>query len=243
MEIFDDLVAEQDRLEVILFGLDEARWQAPSAAAGWTVADVVLHLAQTEEMVVATAAGEETRSRWAGDAETLDEAMDRRVRAERGPGAVVFARWRAARGASVPAMRQADPERALAWADASLKPKTLATTRLAEHWAHGLDITEPLEIPYPDTNRLWHVAWLAHSSLPYAFELAGKEPGDVFCELTAPDHARWQYGPAAADSTITGSAGAFCRVGARRLPADASGLETTGPYGRVALRVLRIYAG
>jgi hypothetical protein len=36
---------------VILFGLDDARWQAPSAAAGWTVADVVLHLAQTEETV------------------------------------------------------------------------------------------------------------------------------------------------------------------------------------------------
>jgi uncharacterized protein (TIGR03084 family) len=241
--IFDDLVAEQDRLEVILSGLDDAQWQAPSAAAGWTVADVVLHLAQTEETVVATVASEETRSRWAGDAETLDEAMDRRVRAERAPGDVVFGRWRAARRAAVPALREADPRRPLEWADASLKPKTLATTRLAEHWAHGLDITEPLEIPFPDTNRIWHIAWLAHSSLPYAFDLAGKEAGDVFCELTAPDNPTWRYGPAEADSTITGSAGAFCRVAARRLPADASGLEATGPYGSVALDVLRTYAG
>jgi uncharacterized protein (TIGR03084 family) len=243
MEVFDDLVAEQDRLELILSGLDETQWQAPSAAAGWTVADVVLHLAQTEETVVATVAGEETRSRWAGAAETLDEAMDRRVRAERATAALAFARWRAARGASVLALRQADPPRPLEWADASLKPKTLATTRLAEHWAHGLDITEPLAIPFPDTNRLWHIAWLAHSSLPYAFDRAGKEPRDVFCELTAPDDATWRYGPAEADSTITGSASAFCRVGARRLPADASGVETMGPDGRVALQVLRTYAG
>jgi uncharacterized protein (TIGR03084 family) len=243
VEIFEDLVGEQDRLDVILSGLDDAQWQARSAAAGWTVADVVLHLAQTEETVMATAAGEETRSRWAGDAETLDEAMDRRVRAERAPGTVVFGRWRAARGASVPALRKADPQRPLEWADASLKPKTLATTRLAEHWAHGLDITEPLAIPFPDTNRLWHVAWLAHSSLPYAFNFAGKEPHDVFCELTASNNATWRYGPAEADSRITGSASAFCRVAARRLPAEASGLKATGPYGSGALQVLRTYAG
>jgi hypothetical protein len=35
-----------------------------------------------------------------------------------------------------------------------LKPATLATTRLAEHWAHGLDITRPLGIAFPDTARL-----------------------------------------------------------------------------------------
>jgi len=161
--------------------------------------------------------------------------MDRRVRAERASGAVVFGRWRAARRAAVPALRTADPRRSLEWADAALKPKTLATTRLAEHWAHGLDITEPLGIPFPDTNRLWHIAWLAHSSLPYAFDLAGKEPGEVFCGLTAPDHGTWRYGPAEADSTITGSASAFCRVAAHRLPADASELEATSPYGRVAV--------
>jgi uncharacterized protein (TIGR03084 family) len=193
--------------------------------------------------MVATAAGDETRSHWAANAETLDEAMDRMVKAQRATGGVVFERWRAARRAAVPALRQADPQRPLEWADASLKPTTLATTRLAEHWAHGLDITERLEISFPDTNRLWHVAWLAHSSLPYAFKLAGKEPRDVFCELTAPDNAIWRYGPADADSTITGSAGAFCRVGVRRLPADASGLEARGPYGSVALQVLRTYAG
>ena len=46
-----------------------------------------------------------------------------------------------------------------------IRPATLATTRLAEHWAHGLDITVPLGISFPDTGRLRHVAWLAHRSL------------------------------------------------------------------------------
>jgi hypothetical protein len=110
--------------------------------------------------------------------------MDDRVRAQRAAPNVVFRRWRAARRAAVDTLRSADPDRRLRWAAAPLKPRTLATTRLAEHWAHGLDIIEPLGIPFPDADRLRHVAWLAHSSLPYAFELAGEEPREVFCELT-----------------------------------------------------------
>jgi uncharacterized protein (TIGR03084 family) len=244
MDIFEDLVAEQDRLETILVGLDADAWVAPSAAAGWSVANVVLHLAQTEEAVVATATGRASHGLRPADTETLDEALDRMVCAERAAPRLVFERWRAARRAAVAALREADPQRPLAWASAPLKPTTLATTRLAEHWAHGLDITGPLQLPFPDTDRLRHVAWLGHSSLPYAFRFAGREPHDVYCELTAPDGVSvWRYGPADADSTITGAAGAFCRVGARRLAPEESALIASGPHGAVAVGVLRNYAG
>ena len=124
----------------------------------------------------------------------------------------------------------------------SLKPATLATTRLAEHWAHALDITEPLGIPFPDTDRLRHIAWLGHATLPYAFAVAGQEPHEVRCELTGPDGSSWRYGPEGAGSTISGPAGAFCRVGAHRLSPDESGLATSGPHAAAALRVLRNYA-
>lgn len=244
LEIFADLVAEQDRLEGILDGLDDEAWNTPSAAVGWTVTDVVLHLAQTEEAVIASAAASDAggQGSFRSEAETLDDAMDRMVRAERAVPDAVFARWRIARRAAVDALQHADPQRPLRWAAAPLKPTTLATTRLAEHWAHGLDITEPLDIPFPDTDRLRHVAWLAHGSLPYAFTFAGQEPHDVFCELTAPNGTTWRYGASSADSTITGSAGPFCRVGAQRLRPEESGLVATGPHGLAALRVLRNYA-
>lgn len=240
--VFDDLVAEQDRLDAILGGLDEADWAVPSAAAGWTVADVVLHLAQTEEAVTASAAGADLAVRSPGGA-TVDEVMDRLVRAERPPSAAVLPRWRTARLAAVAALRAADPDRPLAWAAAPLKPTTLATTRLAEHWAHGLDITGPLGIAFPDTARLRHIAWLAHRTLPYAFVLAGEQPHPVFCALTAPDGtAIWRFGPSEADSAITGPAGAFCRVAAQRLTPGRSGLLATGPHGATALGLLRTYA-
>jgi len=240
--IFDDLAVEQDHLETVLTGLSEQAWLSASGAEGWTVADVVLHLAQAEEAVVAAAAAGELPD-WRGRAEGVDDAMDALVRAQRATPAEAFLRWRTARRGALTALRQADPQRTLPWVAASLKPRTLATTRLAEHWAHTLDITGPLGIDYPDSMRLRHVAWLGHSTLPYAFALAGQQPHDVYCELTAPDNSIWRYGPPGADSSITGPAGAFCRVGARRLAPEESGLVARGPHASAALRVLRNYAG
>ena len=241
-DILDDLVAEQDRLEAILTALPADAWEADSGAAGWTVTDVVLHLAQTEEAVVSTMAGRGVGFAVRTGTETLDGSMDRWVRAEAATPAEVFTRWRAARRAAVAALGDADPQRPVPWAATPLRPRTLATTRLAEHWAHGLDITVPLGVAFPDTERLRHVAWLAHASLPYAFAVVGRPPQEVFCELTGPTGAVWRFGPPAADSAITGSAGAFCRVGARRLAPEESGLLTHGPHADAALRALRNYA-
>jgi uncharacterized protein (TIGR03084 family) len=140
-------------------------------------------------------------------------------------------------------LRGADPAAPLRWVETPLKPATLATTRLAEHWAHALDITEPLGLDFPDTDRLRHIAWLAHRSLTYAFALAGQPDQAVYCELTAPDGAgTWQFGPVDAESRIVGAAGAFCRVAAQRLAPGESGLVAVGPHGVAALGVLRTYA-
>jgi uncharacterized protein (TIGR03084 family) len=243
LTIFDDLAAEQEQLEQVLSRLPADAWRRVSGAAGWTVADVVLHLAQTEEAVVATASGDQEIPDWRGYAETVDAAMDAWVRAERTTPQRAFGRWREARRAALVTLRQADPRRSLRWVAGSLKPRTLATTRLAEHWAHALDVTGALGIDYPDTARLRHIAWLGHVTLPYAFALAGERPRQVYCDLVAPDGTSWRFGSPQAGSAISGPAAAFCRVGARRLAPEDSGLVTTGPHAAAALRVLRNYAG
>jgi uncharacterized protein (TIGR03084 family) len=242
MTIFDDLAAEQDRLERILGGLDEAQWLTPSAAAGWTVADTVLHLAQTEELVKASISGTQLRTGFgAATGDNVDELADQAVRMERAAPAEVFGRWRTARQAALAALRAADPQQPFQWVAGPMKAATLATTRLAEHWAHGLDITGPLGIDFPDTGRLRHVAWLAHRTLPYALTQAGQPPAEVRCELTAAD-GLWEFGKPDAESSITGPAGDFCRVAARRLDPADSALKAAGPHGATALRVVRTYA-
>jgi uncharacterized protein (TIGR03084 family) len=248
MTIFDDLEAEQDRLEHILTGLDAAQWASPSAADGWTIADVVLHLAQSEEAVVATATGALTTPDTPGLTNrpaglTVDEFADQAVRAERDATGVPLHRWQTARTAALAALRAADPGQPLRWVEAPLKPATLATTRLAEHWAHGLDIAGPLGVPYPDNERLRHISWLAHRTLPYALALAGLPAVEVACELTAPDGTDvWRFGPDRAASVISGPAGAFCRVAAQRLEPARSGLRASDETAQAAIGLLRTYA-
>jgi uncharacterized protein (TIGR03084 family) len=178
-DVLDDLTAEQEALETVLTRLPADAWHRPSAAAGWTVADVVLHLAQTEEAVVASVAGTIGSAHWRAFGTTVDEAVAAMVRAEQAPPEATFARWRTARRAALAALHGADPQRPVPWVTSTLKPRTLATTRLAEHWAHALDITAPLDVPYPDTARLRHIAWLGHATLPYAFRLAEQPVREV----------------------------------------------------------------
>jgi uncharacterized protein (TIGR03084 family) len=238
--IFDDLGAEYARLDAILSDLSEADWASPSGAPGWSVRDVVVHLAQTTEGVAQTLLT--PSQEWQVRDRPLDDVVDDEVRGDHSSPGDVLLRWRAASRASLFALRRADPSVKVRWAAAPLLPRTLATTRLAEHWAHALDICEPLGLALPDTLRLRHIAWLGHSTLPYAMRLAGLTPVDVFCALTGPDGALWTFGPPDAAASIRGSAGAFCRVGARRLSAGDSGLVATGPSAFDALVVLRNYA-
>jgi uncharacterized protein (TIGR03084 family) len=241
-EIFEDLKAEYEQLDGVLTGLTVEQWAQPSAAAGWTVADVVLHLAQSEELAVASIAGEEVPLS-AERAGKVDDWADELVAAQRdiAPGDLL-ARWRAAAFAVPAALRTVPKGTRLRWVTNRISPAALATTRLAEHWTHAHDITDALGIPNPDTARLRHIAWLGHRTLPYAFAVENIEGGPVHCELIAPDGQTWRFGDPDAPSTITGPAGEFCRVGARRLaPADST-LKATGPHGPQALSVLRNYA-
>jgi uncharacterized protein (TIGR03084 family) len=265
MTVFDDLEAEQDRLADILAGLTGAQWATASLAPGWTVRDVVLHLAQGEEMALARLSGgrnpaahdpaQGQQGQQGQDGRTVEQIMAALVEADPATPAQALQRWQQARGAALDLLRAADPQGRIEWAAAPLRPAALATTRLAEHWTHGLDVTGPLGIDFPDTARLRHVAWLAHRMLPYAFGLAGQPAAEIRAALTAPDGTTtWEFGPPDAASAITGDAGVFCRVAARRLaPAQAAqaagatgatgaGLQTSGPDGARALALIRTYA-
>jgi uncharacterized protein (TIGR03084 family) len=243
VDVYTDLAAEQDQLAAMLTGLAPAGWEKPSAAAGWSVSDVVLHLAQTEEMVVTTVSGHTAGFEREPGGPSIDELAEQAVAAERGaPPEAVFGRWQAARQAALAALRGCAPARKLPWAASPLSPRTLATTRLAEHWAHALDIATPLGVPYPDTARLRHVAWLAMRTLPYAFALAGQQAPAVRSELTGPDGELWRFGPDDAPAVISGPASAFCRVAAQRLAPAQSGLTAEGPGAAEALQLVRTYA-
>src|SRR5436190_15106655 len=94
------LADQQAELSELLAGLDDHEWARPSRCEGWSVADVVLHLAQTNELAIASATGRFVEvlaelTSDAGPAKTVDDGAAVMVERDRGrPGPAVFERWR-----------------------------------------------------------------------------------------------------------------------------------------------------
>jgi len=217
--VMEALTDQHAELDALLGGLQEPDWERDVPdCPGWTVGDVVLHLAQTDELVPAArisgfpAAAERLAGRPLGSG-TVDDLVALMVAHERGaPGAELRARWRS------------------------------ASTAVRELLA---DIVRAVGVEASATDRLWHIARLAWRSVPYAFARAGLDPppGPVTVSLTAPDGGTWDFGTGAGAATsVTGSALDFCLVAARRLDPAAAELRADGPDAARVLALLRTYA-
>jgi uncharacterized protein (TIGR03084 family) len=250
-EVLAALAEQDDELDGLVNGLDQAGWGRTSRCPDWTISDVVLHLAQVNEMTVAsverrfTDAAAAFGSAAAGAAATVDDLAGRAVAAQRGrPGREVHQRWRESSAAQAKALSACEPGSRLRWIAGELSALTLATTRLAETWIHTGDVAAGLGRDLPATARIRPIARLAWRTLPYAFSRAGRNlAGPVALALTAPDGSSWDFtpdGPAA--TTVTGPALDFCLVAARRIPASATALEATGPDGDAVLELVRTFA-
>src|SRR3954451_14402921 len=115
MPILAALADQQDQLGALLEDLDEDGWQRPSRCDGWTVADVVLHLAQTNELASASASGRmaealDERARGPRQTGSVDDGADFLVARERGqPGPVIRDRWVESADALCRRLEGADP--------------------------------------------------------------------------------------------------------------------------------------
>ncbi len=242
------LDAQQAELDGLLAGLDSVDWTTPSRCSGWSVADIVLHLAQTSELAAAT--GDDSfgvRFGWfmPADARTVDEGAEQAVVAERGAGATqLVQRWRDAAAAQRRLLAESEPGRRLPWVISELPARTLATTRLAEMWIHTADIADALGVTLVPTDRSWHIARLAWRMLPYAFARAGEVlHGPVALELTGPSGALWALSTEDDPCTIVRGPGLeFCLVAARRLDPAETDLTATGRDGDRVLALARTYA-
>jgi uncharacterized protein (TIGR03084 family) len=251
-DILTALAEQHDELDGLLAGLDEAGWARPSRCPGWTISDVVLHLAQTDEMTVASAERRFTDAAAAFGhpaaapaGATVDDLAGLAVAAERGPsGSEVYQRWRAASAAQAKALGACEAGTRLPWVAGELAAITLATTRLAEIWIHTGDVAAGLGRDLIPGDRLRPIARLAWRTLPYAFTRAGQTlSGPVALALTAPDGATWDFtpdGPAA--TTVTGPALDFCLLAARRVGPSDTALVATGPDAAAVLDLVRTFA-
>ena len=147
--ILTALAEQVDELDGLVRDLDEDGLARPSRCPGWSISDVLLHLAQTNEMTVASAERRFTEEAAAfgnrvgtvPPGADVDDLAGLAVAAERGPpGKEVYERWRASSAAQAAALGACEAGTRLPWVAGDLAAITLATTRLAETWIHSGDV-------------------------------------------------------------------------------------------------------
>jgi uncharacterized protein (TIGR03084 family) len=252
-EILSDLVAEQQALDQFLQRINERQWVLPTSAPGWSIKDVVSHLAYTERFAAQVLADGSSVVKKAKvtdiDAWTaLGITEGREMRYQQ-----VIEWWRNSRADVVDALSRMEGTERVAWIDGDMSARAFATLRLMETWAHGLDIKDAMEglltydeeeeDPTLDTSRIRHVAWLAHRMLPYAFAEAGEDypESGIRLELMGPRYARWVYGPEDAPDIIKGIASEWCRIAVQRMDHGTTSLKTEGEMAETAIKIVRTY--
>jgi uncharacterized protein (TIGR03084 family) len=212
------------------------------------VADVVVHLTQSDDGAVASVEGrlpEGGLSMTRSGAQNVDDWAELMVAELRGtPPSEVLEAWRTTTAALRDAFARCDLSARVPWVTGRLSARTLATTRLSECWIHTGDVAAALGRPPSSSPGLRHIARLAWRTLPYAFAEAGRAlAGPVAFELTGPAGERWDLVPEEpAVTTIRGEALDLCLVaGRRRAPSD-TGLVAEGPDAEAVLALVRTYA-
>jgi uncharacterized protein (TIGR03084 family) len=242
-ELLDDLDAESANLEAMV---TDADWDTPTPAPGWTIAHQISHLTWTDE--VATLAATHPQAFTAILAEAVRDTtalVDRMAAEGLAPAPELLDRWRRGRAALSDALRGVPPGERIVWFGPPMSPAMMATARLMETWAHGLDVAEALGVERPPTARLRHVAYIGVRTLGFGFAAHGRPVPTVpvRVELTGPDGTTWEYGPADAPNRVSGPALDFCLLVTQRRHPDDLALTATGAVAREWLEVAQVFAG
>jgi uncharacterized protein (TIGR03084 family) len=244
-DVLSDLRAETAELDAVLRTLDEAGWHKQTPAEGWDTHDTVAHLADTNDVMYDSVTGgardlvseaqravQELGGFDITDPKAVDAFTARQVEHGRTMRwEDVYAWFTRSCERLHDLLGSLDPAGRYRWGPNMIAPASLCSARIMETWAHSLDVHDAAGVPYADTDRIRHVAFLGLRAMPNAFMLAGLDaPGPIRAELTSPSGEVWTMGPDPAPTVIRGTASDFARIVAQRdRDGSASRLQGEGP--------------
>lgn len=245
--IIDDLAAESAELDALVSPLAPAQWSAPTPAPGWTVAHQIAHLLWTDRVALTSVTDEvafgELLTAAAANPLGFVDAGAEEVAAL--PPAELLAEWRTTRHRLHTELRRVAEGRKLLWFGPPMSAASMATARLMETWAHGLDVADALGVHREPTARLKSIAHIGVRTRDYAYAVNGQTPpAEPFhVELRAPDGSTWSWGPADAAQRVTGSAADFCALVTQRRPLRELDIAADGPDAEHWLTIAQAFAG
>lgn len=245
--IVDDLQAESDALDDLVADLSPQQWASMTPAARWTIAHQIAHLLWTDRVSLMSITDEASFQNLLVEAQAkiatfVDDAADDLAAL---PPDQLLAEWRSTRTALHAALRDVPDGRKLLWFGPPMSAASMATARMMETWAHGLDVADALNAPPSASARLKSIAHLGVRTRDYAYLVNGQTPpAEPFrVELTAPDGGRWEWGPEGAAQRVSGSALDFCFLVTQRRPRTALDLTAEGADAEHWLGIAQAFAG
>ncbi|CAL9496994.1 putative protein [Streptomyces sp. enrichment culture] len=245
--VTDDLREESEELDALVAPLEPERWRLATPAPRWTIAHQIAHLAWTDRSALLALTDGDAFRALAGKALAapgtfVDDGAEEGAAL---PPAELLAAWRRGRAALDRALREAAPGTRFPWYGPPMSAASMATARLMETWAHGLDVADALGVDRPPTARLRHVARLGARTRDFAFAARGlTPPAEEFrVELTAPGGGTWAYGPEDAPQRVTGPALDFCLLVTRRAHRADLALHAEGADADRWLDLAQAFAG
>jgi uncharacterized protein (TIGR03084 family) len=242
-----DLEAETSWLRSRLAALDDAGWDTPTPAPGWSVRDQVSHLAYFDEATTMAAIDPDRfrveRAEVLADIDGFTSNVAARYRAR--PGVELLAWFDRVRAQMIERVAEVDAATRAPWYGPDMSVTSLLTARIMETWAHGQDVADALRVDHPPTVALRHVAHIGVRALPNSFRARQRAvPSDeVRVELTAAAGERWTWGPADAVNTVRGSAVGFCLVVTQRRHPSDTDVVAAGPVATEWMTIAQAVAG
>ncbi|MCV7420659.1 TIGR03084 family protein [Mycobacterium yunnanensis] len=242
-----DLRAESEELDDLVAGLDDEGWRRDTPAPGWTIAHQIAHLWWTDRVSVIAVTDDAAFADVLAEAATnptgfVDEGAEELARTA---PAELLAGWRDTRARLHDELRRVADGRKLPWFGPPMSAPSMATARLMETWAHGLDVADALSVTRTPTSRLRSIAHIGVRTRDFAFAVHQLPvPAEPFrVELAAPDGSTWSWGPEDARQRVTGSAEDFCLLVTQRRPRADLDVVATGEDAATWLTIAQAFAG
>ena len=245
--IVADLEAESDALDALVGPLPPDEWATATPATGWTIAHQIAHLLWTDRVsllsVTDEAAFREVLTLAAANPTGFVDVAAEELAAE--APAALLSQWRAIRKQLHDELPLVPEARKLLWFGPPMTAASMATARLMETWAHGLDVADALGVTRPATDRLRSIAHLGVRTRDFAFSVHGlPAPSAPFhVKLHAPGGDSWEWGPADAAQRVSGSAEDFCLLVTQRRPLSELDIVAEGPDAQRWLEIAQAFAG